>query len=81
MVVVIRKHPWVTPVYWTTLVSSSYAERSQIRDRQVSLCLGMPMIINDDDCTLEALTVEDFPSEPRETAQYIIGQASLSRAG
>lgn len=58
-----------------------YAKRLQIRDRQVSLCLGMPMIINDDDCTLEDLTLEDFPSEPRETAQYIIAQASLSRTG
>lgn len=39
------------------------------------------MIINDEDCTLEELTFDDFPSEPQETAQYIIAQASLSRIG
>ena len=57
------------------------SDTSQIRDRQISLCVGMPMSINDDDCTLESLTLEDFPSESRETRQYIIAQANLSRTG
>lgn len=36
------------------------------------------MSINDLDCDVEDLTMDDFPDETPETAQYIIAQASLS---
>lgn len=39
------------------------------------------MVINDLDCDIEDLTVDDFPDESLETAQYVIAQASLSRIG
>ncbi|KAI1610996.1 fungal-specific transcription factor domain-containing protein [Exophiala viscosa] len=50
-----------------------------IRDRQVCLSTGPPMSINDLDCDVEDLTMEDFPDESPETAQYIIGQVSLNK--
>ncbi|OQU98289.1 Fungal specific transcription factor domain-containing protein [Cladophialophora immunda] len=51
-----------------------------IRDRQVCLSTGAPMVINDLDHDVEDLTIEDFPDESPETAQYIIAQASLNKA-
>ena len=51
----------------------------QTRDRQVVLAVGAPMVINDLDCDIEDLTMDDFPDESIETAQYVIAQASLSR--
>jgi hypothetical protein len=39
------------------------------------------MVINDLDCDMEDLTVDDFPDELPETAAYVIAQASLARIG
>jgi hypothetical protein len=36
------------------------------------------MVINDLDCDVEDLTLDDFPFEPVETANYIIGQVELN---
>ena len=54
---------------------------SQIRDRQIALSIGTPMIINDQDCDIEPLTVEHFPHDPPETAKYMILQAELNETG
>jgi len=53
----------------------------QISDRQVSMGVGAPMIINDLDCDVEDLEIEDFGEESEESAHYLIGLASLSRIG
>lgn len=50
-----------------------------IRDRQISLSAGAPMIINDLECDIEELTVEDLQDESPETAYYVVAQASLNR--
>ncbi|KIV93367.1 hypothetical protein, variant [Exophiala mesophila] len=50
-----------------------------MRDRQIALAMGVPMVINDLDFDVEELTLDDFPDEPRDAALYIITQASLSR--
>ncbi|KIW20219.1 hypothetical protein PV08_00794 [Exophiala spinifera] len=50
-----------------------------IRDRQISLSIGVPVTINDLDCDVEPLTQDDFDDEPLETALYIIHQARLSQ--
>ncbi|EXJ93265.1 hypothetical protein A1O1_01657 [Capronia coronata CBS 617.96] len=52
-----------------------------IRDRQVSLSAGTPSLINDLDCDVEELTLEDFPDESEATARYVMAQANLSRIG
>ena len=39
------------------------------------------MVINELDCDMEDLSVEDFREESEETAQYLIALASLSRIG
>lgn len=52
-----------------------------MRDRQIALAMGVPMVINDLDFDVEELTLDDFPDEPRDAALYIITQASLSRQG
>ena len=43
------------------------------------MIVGVPMVINDLDCDVEDLTLDDFPFEPVETANYIIGQVELNR--
>ncbi|KIN07227.1 hypothetical protein OIDMADRAFT_108224, partial [Oidiodendron maius Zn] len=49
-----------------------------IQDRQLVLIVGVPIVINDLDCDVEDLTLDDFPSEPVETANYVIGQVGLN---
>ncbi|KAH8879527.1 hypothetical protein GQ53DRAFT_854621, partial [Thozetella sp. PMI_491] len=49
-----------------------------IRDRQISLSLGKPMLINDHDCDVEFPVAEDFSDETPGTALYVIAQARLS---
>lgn len=39
------------------------------------------MVINDLDYDVEELVVQDFPEETPETANYMIAQAKLSKAG
>ena len=39
------------------------------------------MIINDIDCDVEELMVDDFQDESEGTILYIMNQATLSRAG
>jgi len=39
------------------------------------------MVINDLDCDVEDLSMQDFPDEPPETARYMIAQAGLNKAG
>ncbi|KAF4955661.1 hypothetical protein FGADI_4354 [Fusarium gaditjirri] len=51
-----------------------------VRDRQIAISTGTPMVINDMDHDVEELVKEDFPEEGVETVQYIISQVQLSRA-
>ncbi|KAM0468664.1 hypothetical protein ACHAP7_010646 [Fusarium lateritium] len=51
-----------------------------VRDRQIAISTGTPMIINDLDYDVEELVLQDFPEEATETAQYMIAQAKLSKA-
>jgi hypothetical protein len=53
----------------------------QVRDRQIAISTGTPMVINDLDYDVEELVVQDFPEEAPETAHYMIAQAKLSKAG
>ncbi len=53
----------------------------QIRDRQISISLGKPTLINDDDCDVEVLQEEDIPDERPEIKWYIIEQGRISVAG
>lgn len=53
----------------------------QIRDRQISISLGKPMIIHDSDCDVEALGEVDLKGESPETIAYVLAQARLSIAG
>jgi hypothetical protein len=50
-----------------------------IRDRQVSLSTGAPMVINDLDHDVEALVISDFCDEDIHIAEYMISQASLNK--
>lgn len=50
-----------------------------IRDRQLSLSIGAPMIINDLEYDVDDLTIDDFPFESAETTAYVMSQASLNR--
>ncbi|KAF4337288.1 d-lactate dehydrogenase (cytochrome) [Fusarium beomiforme] len=45
-----------------------------VRDRQIAISTGTPMVINDDDHDVEELLEGDFPDEPPEIVQYIIAQ-------
>jgi hypothetical protein len=53
----------------------------KIRDRQLCLSTGTPMVINDLDHDVEELSMEDFPDENLDTARYVILQVELNRAG
>ncbi|KAF2168523.1 hypothetical protein M409DRAFT_21273 [Zasmidium cellare ATCC 36951] len=50
-----------------------------IRDRQVSLSMGSPLIINDLDCDVELPRPQDFNDDESTTARYIRLQAELNR--
>ena len=50
-----------------------------IRDRQLALSTGVPLVINDLEHDVEDLKREDFHSESIQTADYIIAQASLNQ--
>ncbi|KAH7171688.1 hypothetical protein DER46DRAFT_622571 [Fusarium sp. MPI-SDFR-AT-0072] len=50
-----------------------------VRDRQIAISTGTPMVINDEDHDVEELADDDFPEETPETAQYIIAQVKLSK--
>ncbi|KAJ4112143.1 D-lactate ferricytochrome c oxidoreductase [Fusarium equiseti] len=52
-----------------------------VRDRQIAISTGTPMVINDMDYDVEELVVEDLADEPIETAQYIVAQVKLNKAG
>ncbi|KAF5601767.1 d-lactate dehydrogenase (cytochrome) [Fusarium pseudocircinatum] len=51
-----------------------------VRDRQIAISTGTPMVINDQDHDVEELTQEDFSEEGPETVQYITSQVKLSKA-
>ncbi|RBR20346.1 uncharacterized protein FIESC28_05310 [Fusarium coffeatum] len=51
-----------------------------VRDRQIAISTGTPMVINDMDYDVEELVVEDLADEPIETAQYIVAQVKLNKA-
>ncbi|KAF4415227.1 Cutinase transcription factor 1 beta [Fusarium acutatum] len=51
-----------------------------VRDRQIAISTGTPMVINDEDHDVEELIEEDFPEEAPETVQYIVSQVKLSKA-
>ncbi|OJJ02046.1 hypothetical protein ASPVEDRAFT_655161 [Aspergillus versicolor CBS 583.65] len=51
-----------------------------IRDRQISISLGKPMIIHDSDCDVELLREDDLKGESSETVKYVLAQARLSIA-
>lgn len=69
------KMPERTKIHWKRIWWCLY-----IRDRQVSLSTGPPMVISDIDFDVEDLTMDDFPDEPPETARYMIAQVSLNKA-
>lgn len=50
-----------------------------MRDRQVCLATGAPMVINDLDFDVEDLTLDDFPDENKEIALYVISQSLLNK--
>jgi hypothetical protein len=52
-----------------------------VRDRQISLSTGSPMVINDADHDVEELVPEDLPDETPETVRYLIGQIGLNKIG
>lgn len=52
-----------------------------VRDRQISLSTGTPMVINDADHDVEELVPEDMPDESQETILYLIGQLELNKKG
>ncbi|QPC59950.1 hypothetical protein HYE67_002181 [Fusarium culmorum] len=45
-----------------------------VRDRQIAISTGTPMVINDMDYDVEELVAEDLVDESVETAQYIVAQ-------
>ncbi|KAF5671935.1 cutinase transcription factor 1 beta [Fusarium denticulatum] len=51
-----------------------------VRDRQIAISTGTPMVINDEDHDVEELTEQDFTEEGPETVQYIVSQVKLSKA-
>ncbi|KAF5622703.1 cutinase transcription factor 1 beta [Fusarium tjaetaba] len=51
-----------------------------VRDRQIAISTGTPMVINDEDHDVEELSEEDFTEEGPETVQYIVSQVKLSKA-
>ncbi|KLO89430.1 cutinase transcription factor 1 beta [Fusarium fujikuroi] len=51
-----------------------------VRDRQIAISTGTPMVINDQDHDVEGLVEQDFAEEAPETVQYIISQVKLSKA-
>ncbi|OAP56667.1 hypothetical protein AYL99_08779 [Fonsecaea erecta] len=68
------KMPEKDKVHWKRIWWCLY-----IRDRQVCLSLGPPMVINDLDFDVEDLTMDDFPNESIDTARYMVAQASLNK--
>jgi len=50
-----------------------------IRDRQIAAAMGKPVLIQDEDCDVEGLSLQDFPTEPKETALYMIESVKLIR--
>lgn len=52
----------------------------KIRDRQLALIIGVPMVINELECNADDLTLDDFPDESLETANYVINQIGLNKA-
>ncbi|EKJ73181.1 hypothetical protein FPSE_06605 [Fusarium pseudograminearum CS3096] len=45
-----------------------------VRDRQIAISTGTPMVINDMDYDVEELVMDDLIDESAETAQYIVAQ-------
>lgn len=50
-----------------------------ICDRQIAASMGKPVLIQDEDCDVEGLSVQDFPTEPKETALFMIENVKLTR--
>ncbi|KAF8417392.1 fungal-specific transcription factor domain-containing protein [Tirmania nivea] len=50
-----------------------------IRDRQIAAAMGKPVLIQDEDCDVEELSMQDFPTEPKETALFMIETVRLIR--
>lgn len=75
-------------IWWLLYVSNRFRARYivaylrlQIRDRQISISLGKPFLINDDDCDVEVIEEDDLLNESSDTRQYIQEQVRLSVAG
>ncbi|CAG1997840.1 unnamed protein product [Fusarium graminearum] len=51
-----------------------------VRDRQIAISTGTPMVINDMDYDVEELVVEDLVDESVETAQYIVAQRQCNKS-
>ncbi|KAF5974136.1 cutinase transcription factor 1 beta [Fusarium coicis] len=71
-------------IWWCLYVSTSGDSKhqltDQVRDRQIAISTGTPMVINDEDHDVEELSEEDFTEEGPETVQYIVSQVKLSKA-
>ncbi|KAF0640694.1 hypothetical protein FPSE5266_20193 [Fusarium pseudograminearum] len=50
-----------------------------VRDRQIAISTGTPMVINDMDYDVEELVMDDLIDESAETAQYIVAQVKLNK--
>ncbi|KAJ9632959.1 hypothetical protein H2204_007527 [Knufia peltigerae] len=51
-----------------------------IRDRQISISLGKPFLINDNDCDLGPLEEDDLTDETLDTRAFVLAQARLAIA-
>ncbi|PTD07899.1 D-lactate dehydrogenase [cytochrome], mitochondrial [Fusarium culmorum] len=51
-----------------------------VRDRQIAISTGTPMVINDMDYDVEELVAEDLVDESVETAQYIVAQRQCNKS-
>lgn len=55
---------------------------TKIRDRQYALSMGKPLMIDERDCNVEPLTVDDFvDGESLETAHFTVSLMQIARLG
>ena len=76
-----KKIWWLLYVTLSPLSLEVFAANfQQIRDRQLASGMGKPMMIDDRDCDVEELTVDDFvDGEPSETSNFIVSMARLAK--
>ncbi|KAI5800415.1 fungal-specific transcription factor domain-containing protein [Peziza echinospora] len=50
-----------------------------VRDCQTAAAMGKPVMVRDDDCDVEELSIEDFEDEPLETGAFLLESIKLVR--